>query len=121
MLLPLLLLLPLPLPLLLLLQVLRRGFDPYIVESLMAELEAHGPAMHKLSTPTEIIKQADGSLSLVTADGQQHDGFDCILSAIGRKHVIPAMLHASLPAPPRTAPHRPASITTPTPTPTPTA
>jgi len=67
--------------------VLRRGFDPYIVETLMAEMEAHGPTMHKLSTPKEIIKQADGSMTLVTADGQQHHGFDCVLSAIGRKPV----------------------------------
>lgn len=27
--------------------VLRRGFDPYIVETLMNEMTAHGPELHK--------------------------------------------------------------------------
>jgi len=67
--------------------VLRRGFDPYIVETLMNEMTAHGPELHKLSSPKEIIKQADGSMTLVTADGKSHNGFDCILSATGRKPV----------------------------------
>eukprot|EP00966_Prymnesium_polylepis_P138807 3207697-Prymnesium_polylepis.1 len=43
--------------------VLRRGFDPYIVETLMAELTAHGPTLHKNSTPTAVKKAADGTLT----------------------------------------------------------
>lgn len=71
--------------------VFRRGFDPFIVETLMLELEAHGPELHKSSSPVEITVK-DGKKSLVLAEGTDKtktsiDGLDCVLMAIGRKPV----------------------------------
>lgn len=66
--------------------VIRRGFDPFIVKSLMEELKAHGPELHSLTTPTSVTKEADGTLTLVTSTGTEK-GFDCIMSGIGRKPV----------------------------------
>eukprot|EP00040_Diaphanoeca_grandis_P039353 m.258836 g.258836 ORF g.258836 m.258836 type:complete len:544 (+) comp37167_c0_seq1:125-1756(+) len=66
--------------------VMRRGFDPYIVSSLMHSLEEHGPVLHKLSTPSKIEKLADGTMTLSTDSGD-YAGFDCILVATGRTPV----------------------------------
>jgi len=69
--------------------VLRRGFDPFIVETLMNELRTHGPALHPDSTPVRVLKAANGTKTLVIRgqDGNEieHAGFDCVLMAIGRK------------------------------------
>lgn len=72
--------------------VLRKGFDPYIVETLMDALEHHGPTLHKNTDAVEIIKEDDGTLTYVVKEngGENHTrygGFDCILMAIGRKPV----------------------------------
>eukprot|EP00635_Sarcinochrysidales_sp_CCMP3193_P000598 CAMPEP_0118907848 /NCGR_PEP_ID=MMETSP1166-20130328/11113_1 /TAXON_ID=1104430 /ORGANISM="Chrysoreinhardia sp, Strain CCMP3193" /LENGTH=554 /DNA_ID=CAMNT_0006847225 /DNA_START=27 /DNA_END=1691 /DNA_ORIENTATION=+ len=65
--------------------VLRRGFDPFIVDQLMQAMEAHGPELHAKST-VEAIEKTDGDLySVITGDGTRMDGFDCILVAIGRE------------------------------------
>jgi glutathione reductase (NADPH) len=73
--------------------VLRRGFDPFIVETLMNELTAHGPELHKNSTPTELIKQKDGTISVKTADGKQHDGFvRCALVGRSLLSMMPLVL-----------------------------
>lgn len=64
--------------------VLRRGFDPFIVETLMGEMEKHGPELHPRCTPSAVSRAADGKLSLQTADGRTFGGFDCVLMAIGR-------------------------------------
>ena len=65
--------------------VLRRGFDPFIVDQLMQALEAHGPELHPKSTPKAIEKAANGTFSLIFENGTKVDGFDCILAAIGRE------------------------------------
>uniref|UniRef100_A0A7S2RMG4 Glutathione-disulfide reductase n=1 Tax=Rhizochromulina marina TaxID=1034831 RepID=A0A7S2RMG4_9STRA len=67
--------------------VLRRGFDPYIVETLMGELEKHGPTLHSSSNPTKIERAADGTLTLDMENGKSLAGLDCILMAIGRRPV----------------------------------
>jgi len=67
--------------------VMRRGFDPFIVKSLMHSLEHHGPHLHKNSTPEKIEKHEDGTMTLTTADGKSESGFDCILVATGRTPV----------------------------------
>ena len=36
--------------------VLRRGFDPFIVETLMAHMQDHGPVLHPNSDPKSITK-----------------------------------------------------------------
>ena len=68
--------------------ILRRGFDPWIVETLMDEIKAHGPAMHPKCTPKEITKDAaDGTYTLHTTCGKELKGYDCVLMAIGRRPV----------------------------------
>ena len=51
--------------------MLRRGFDPYIVEALMNELEHHGPELQRMCTPTRLERDAaTGKISLtVERDG----------------------------------------------------
>jgi glutathione reductase (NADPH) len=66
--------------------VLRYGFDPFIVETLMQEMEAHGPAMHPGSTP-KAIEERDGGKFIVLEDGSEHGPFDIVLTAHGRKPV----------------------------------
>lgn len=104
--------------------VLRRGFDGFIVETLMQALEAHGSTLHPKSSPKSVhlaltayvpplaanpnsmmlravlpyydipvllcrslSKASNGSITITTADGQDHEGFDCVLMAIGRSPV----------------------------------
>jgi len=72
--------------------VMRRGFDPFIVKTLMAELEAHGPHLHGNTTPAKMTKEADGTITYTTKDSKtgaevEHKGFDCVLMAIGRRPV----------------------------------
>jgi len=75
--------------------VLRHGFDPFLVKTLMAEMEKHGPSLHPNSTPTSVTKAEDGTLTLTTSDGVAHSGFDCILMAIGRTPVTGGLNLAS--------------------------
>lgn len=72
--------------------VMRRGFDPFIVSTLMDELTAHGPHLHKNTTPLKLEKAADGTITYFTKDSNSgeevaHIGFDCVLMAIGRRPV----------------------------------
>ena len=73
--------------------VLRHGFDPYIVETLMAEMEAHGPTLHSNCQPKRLQKTKDGRISVTFGDPAnaeketEHGGFDCVLFAIGRRPV----------------------------------
>eukprot|EP00434_Breviolum_minutum_P018320 symbB.v1.2.016164.t1/scaffold1225.1/size130771/9 len=72
--------------------VLRRGFDPFIVETLMEALEHHGPILHRNSTPSSIKKQENGLLTYTSTEGPMGEektltDFDCVLLAIGRKPV----------------------------------
>ena len=72
--------------------VMRHGFDKFIVDILMQQLEAHGPTLLGERTPTELIREADGTITAVckTADGNEirHGGFDVVLSAIGRNTAV---------------------------------
>jgi len=71
--------------------VLRRGFDPYIVDALMSELQHHGPQLHASCSPKRLVRDtATGKISLtVMQDGNEETvgGFDAVLSAIGRQPV----------------------------------
>jgi len=64
--------------------VLRRGFDPFIVETLMDEIKSHGPELVNNATPEEIVKEADGTLTIKLKDGRTFGGYNTVLSAIGR-------------------------------------
>ena len=74
--------------------VLRRGFDPYIVEALMAELQSHGPTLHPNASPASLSKDADGTVTVrvtVGAQAESFSGFDCVIFAIGREPVATAI------------------------------
>ena len=63
--------------------------DPYIVETLMEEMEKHGPQLHSKSTPAGIVRAADGKTLTVQMKSESGEivefgGFDVVLSAIGR-------------------------------------
>mmetsp|Transcript_159547 Transcript_159547/g.281657 ORF Transcript_159547/g.281657 Transcript_159547/m.281657 type:complete len:503 (+) Transcript_159547:81-1589(+) len=77
--------------------VLRRGFDPYIVDTLMEALKDHGPTLHPNSTPASITKGDDGLMTYAAKEGPEGalteiGGFDCILLAIGRRPVTDRLL-----------------------------
>ena len=62
-----------------------RGFDQDMREHLRDEMERNSDIDIQFNTqPTEIIKNDDGSLTVVTADGDRVD-CDCVLMATGRK------------------------------------
>ena len=68
--------------------VLRHGFDPFVVETLMAEMKAHGPALHPASTPVRLVSEGSTTtLVISSADGTEHEhrGFECVLMATGRE------------------------------------
>lgn len=70
--------------------VLRRGFDPFIVDTLMDELKKHGPHLHSKSSPVSLTRAEDGSISITTnVVGDELPvvvgGFDVVVMAIGRR------------------------------------
>ena len=60
-----------------------RNQDPLIVETLVEVLAQDGIQLHTNSTPSEIVKNADGSLT-VKCDGQSDVIVDCVIWAAGR-------------------------------------
>ncbi|MDA7747021.1 glutathione-disulfide reductase [Psychromonas sp.] len=60
-----------------------RSFDPLIVETLVEVMAAEGPTLHTHSTPKEVTKEADGSLTLHLENGKSHN-VDTLIWAIGR-------------------------------------
>ena len=61
-----------------------RSFDPLIVETLVEVMESEGPTLHTNATPTSVVKNADGSLTLTLEDGRSQT-VDCLIWAIGRE------------------------------------
>jgi glutathione reductase (NADPH) len=64
--------------------VLRRGFDPFIMETLAEAMKMHGPTLVPHSEVTKLFKEKDGTITLTLADGRTMGGYDCVLFAIGR-------------------------------------
>eukprot|EP00656_Telonema_subtile_P055327 TRINITY_DN851_c0_g1_i2.p1 TRINITY_DN851_c0_g1~~TRINITY_DN851_c0_g1_i2.p1 ORF type:complete len:544 (+),score=160.06 TRINITY_DN851_c0_g1_i2:205-1836(+) len=62
-------------------------FDSDIVSTLMSELKKHGPTVRPGSDVKELVKAADGSITVELKDGSSHPGYDCVLWAIGRHPV----------------------------------
>ena len=60
-----------------------RSFDPLIVETLVEVMAAEGPTLHTHSTPKEVTKEADGSLTLHLMNGEIQN-VDTLIWAIGR-------------------------------------
>lgn len=61
-----------------------RNFDSFIIDGLVEEMTKNGPTLHTFSVPKEVIKNADGSLTLLLENGQSHT-VDCLIWAIGRR------------------------------------
>ncbi|MCG3866078.1 MULTISPECIES: glutathione-disulfide reductase [unclassified Photobacterium] len=60
-----------------------RSFDPLIVETLVEVMAAEGPTLHTHSVPKEVVKEADGSITLLFENGESHNT-DVLIWAIGR-------------------------------------
>lgn len=60
-----------------------RSFDPLIVDTLVEVMAAEGPTLHTHSTPKEVIKESDGSLTLHLENGESCN-VDTLIWAIGR-------------------------------------
>ncbi|CAM2879589.1 glutathione-disulfide reductase [Vibrio rarus] len=60
-----------------------RSFDPMIIDTLTEVMAAEGPTLHTHSVPKEVVKEADGSLTLHLENGNTHN-VDQLIWAIGR-------------------------------------
>ncbi|MPW37439.1 glutathione-disulfide reductase [Vibrio sp. B1Z05] len=60
-----------------------RSFDPMIIDTLTEVMAAEGPTLHTHSVPKEVVKEADGSLTLHLENGSSHN-VDQLIWAIGR-------------------------------------
>ncbi|SHO55494.1 glutathione-disulfide reductase [Vibrio quintilis] len=60
-----------------------RSFDPMVIETLVEVMKEEGPTLHTNSVPKEIIKEADGSLTLHLENGNSQN-VDTLIWAIGR-------------------------------------
>ncbi|MDH2998173.1 glutathione-disulfide reductase [Pasteurellaceae bacterium LFhippo2] len=61
-----------------------RAQDPDIIETLLQVMEQDGIQLHTHAIPQEVIKNADGSLTLKLEDGREQT-VDCLIWAIGRE------------------------------------
>lgn len=61
-----------------------RNFDPLIVETLLEVMNQDGIQLHTHSIPQEVVKNADGSLTLKLENGEEQS-VDCLVWAIGRE------------------------------------
>ncbi len=60
-----------------------RSFDPMVIDTLTEVMAEEGPTLHTHSVPKEVIKEQDGSLTLVLENGNTHN-VDQLIWAIGR-------------------------------------
>ncbi|MDP8174831.1 glutathione-disulfide reductase [Phocoenobacter skyensis] len=61
-----------------------RTFDPFIVDTLLEVLAQDGIQLHTQAIPQEVVKNADGSVTLKLEDGREQT-VDCLIWAIGRQ------------------------------------
>jgi glutathione reductase (NADPH) len=61
-----------------------RSFDTMLSETLVELMAQDGPTLHTHATPTQVIKNADGSLTIEFANGESIET-DCVVWAIGRE------------------------------------
>lgn len=61
-----------------------RQFDVDIVNTLTEIMSKNGPQLHTFSVPKEVLKNADGSLTLVLENGESYE-VDNVIWAIGRR------------------------------------
>ncbi|WP_238133719.1 glutathione-disulfide reductase [Vibrio cincinnatiensis] len=60
-----------------------RSFDPMIIDTLTEVMKNEGPTLHTHSIPKEVVKEADGSLTLHLENGYSQN-VDTLIWAIGR-------------------------------------
>ncbi|MCW8329486.1 glutathione-disulfide reductase [Photobacterium sp. SDRW27] len=60
-----------------------RSFDPMIIDTLVEVMNTEGPTLHTHSIPKEVVKEADGSVTLHFENGESHNT-DVLIWAIGR-------------------------------------
>lgn len=63
-----------------------RSFDPLIVDTLVEVMNSEGPTLHTHSVPKEVVKEADGTVTLHFENGDSHNT-DLLIWAIGRNPV----------------------------------
>lgn len=61
-----------------------RNFDSSIVKTLVEIMEKEGPTLHTYAIPKKVIKNEDGSVTLILEDGRETT-VDLLVWAIGRK------------------------------------
>lgn len=61
-----------------------RNFDPMLYDTLMEIMADEGPTLHTHSSPEQIVRNADGSLTISFTNGTKIDT-DAVIWAIGRK------------------------------------
>lgn len=61
-----------------------RRFDKDITDTLMTIMEHSGPTLHTKAVPKEVVKNVDGSLTLILENGEEYV-VDAVIWAIGRK------------------------------------
>ncbi|NBI12250.1 glutathione-disulfide reductase [[Haemophilus] felis] len=61
-----------------------RNFDPLIVETLLEVMKTDGIKLHTHSIPTEVVKNADGTLTLKLENGESQT-VETLIWAIGRE------------------------------------
>ena len=61
-----------------------RNFDPMMAETLIESMQQDGITLHTHAIPKEVLKNADGSVTLNLADGRAQR-VDCLIWAIGRE------------------------------------
>lgn len=61
-----------------------RNFDPLIVDTLLEVIQQDGIQLHTKAIPQEVVKNADGSLTIKLEDGRTQE-VDCLIWAIGRE------------------------------------
>ncbi|HDR0966700.1 TPA: glutathione-disulfide reductase [Pasteurella multocida] len=60
-----------------------RHFDPLIVDTLLEVIQQDGIQLHTQAIPQEVVKNAEGSLTIKLEDGRSQE-VDCLIWAIGR-------------------------------------
>ncbi|MFP4648790.1 MAG: glutathione-disulfide reductase [Halorhodospira sp.] len=61
-----------------------RGFDPLLRQALLEAMAVDGPELRTGFVPAACERQRDGTLTLVSEDGQRLEGLDTVIWAIGR-------------------------------------
>ncbi|QUM86837.1 glutathione-disulfide reductase [Moritella sp. 28] len=60
-----------------------RSFDPILIDTLVDVMNTEGPKLHTNSVPKEVVKEADGSITLHLENGKSQN-VDTLIWAIGR-------------------------------------